>query len=101
MHCQDRPFTELTNVEPTEWLLALCAEDEQQRNLAHYLWEKCFVCKLPTDGDNMLMCDVPGCSFEYHTYCLSPPLARIPEGDWKCPDCEAGLPLRAWPAPPM
>jgi len=24
---------------------------------------------------------------EYHTYCLNPPLALIPEGDWFCPSC--------------
>jgi hypothetical protein len=24
---------------------------------------------------------------EYHTFCLSPPLEKIPEGDWYCPRC--------------
>lgn len=24
---------------------------------------------------------------EYHTFCLTPPLEKIPEGDWYCPRC--------------
>lgn len=44
---------------------------------------ECFVCK---DGGDLLCCDF--CPLVYHTYCLSPPLAEIPEGDWKCPQCE-------------
>lgn len=33
----------------------------------------------------VLLCDQ--CSAEYHTYCLDPPLARIPDGDWLCHSC--------------
>ena len=34
----------------------------------------------------MLLCDK--CDTGYHTFCLKPPLKRIPEGEWYCPKCE-------------
>lgn len=39
------------------------------------------------DDDNVLLCD--SCDSEYHTYCLDPPLVRIPDGNWYCPSCVA------------
>ena len=33
----------------------------------------------------MLLCD--GCDAPWHTYCLSPPLEGVPDGDWFCPAC--------------
>ncbi|KAL6983677.1 hypothetical protein U1Q18_017056 [Sarracenia purpurea var. burkii] len=53
-------------------------------------WDEgvCKVCGVDKDDDNVLLCDT--CDSEYHTYCLSPPLARIPEGNWYCPSCVAG-----------
>ncbi|PSS26859.1 Methyl-CpG-binding domain-containing protein [Actinidia chinensis var. chinensis] len=53
-------------------------------------WDEgvCKVCGVDKDDDNVLLCDK--CDSEYHTYCLSPPLARIPEGNWYCPSCVAG-----------
>lgn len=47
----------------------------------------CKVCGMDKDDDSVLLCDV--CDSEYHTYCLDPPLARIPEGNWYCPSCVA------------
>ena len=35
----------------------------------------------------MLICD--GCDFSYHTFCLNPPLDKIPEEDWLCHVCVA------------
>ncbi|XP_066997701.2 chromodomain-helicase-DNA-binding protein Mi-2 homolog isoform X3 [Anabrus simplex] len=46
--------------------------------------EFCRVCK---DGGELLCCD--SCPSAYHTFCLSPPLTDIPDGDWKCPRCSA------------
>nr|CAD7453831.1 unnamed protein product [Timema tahoe] len=46
--------------------------------------EFCRVCK---DGGELLCCDQ--CPSAYHTFCLSPPLTDIPDGDWKCPRCSA------------
>ncbi|KAA8548087.1 hypothetical protein F0562_004652 [Nyssa sinensis] len=53
-------------------------------------WEEgvCKVCGIDKDDDSVLLCDT--CDAEYHTYCLNPPLARIPEGNWYCPSCVAG-----------
>ncbi|XP_038983854.1 methyl-CpG-binding domain-containing protein 9-like isoform X1 [Phoenix dactylifera] len=50
-------------------------------------WEEgvCKVCGIDKDDDSVLLCDK--CDSEYHTYCLDPPLARIPEGNWYCPSC--------------
>jgi hypothetical protein len=44
----------------------------------------CAVCSRPDDEARMLVCD---CKKGYHIYCLSPPLASVPEGKWHCPAC--------------
>ncbi|KAF2286632.1 hypothetical protein GH714_023035 [Hevea brasiliensis] len=53
-------------------------------------WDEgvCKVCGVDKDDDNVLLCDK--CDSGYHTYCLNPPLARIPEGNWYCPSCVPG-----------
>ena len=38
-------------------------------------------------GNEMLLCDGPGCQGAYHLSCLSPPLGAVPEGNWLCPSC--------------
>jgi hypothetical protein len=45
----------------------------------------CQVCKDHRHWDLMLLCD--NCDSGWHTFCLSPPLDEVPEGDWLCPDC--------------
>lgn len=57
-----------------------------KRNMADPLAK--YICHICTRGDgeeNMLLCD--GCDDSYHTFCLIPPLADIPKGDWRCPKC--------------
>lgn len=53
-------------------------------------WEDgvCKVCGIDRDDESVLLCDK--CDSEYHTYCLDPPLARIPIGNWYCPSCLSG-----------
>ncbi|KAK6913124.1 DDT domain, partial [Dillenia turbinata] len=53
-------------------------------------WDEgvCKVCGIDKDDDSVLLCDT--CDAEYHMYCLNPPLAKIPEGNWYCPSCLAG-----------
>ncbi|KAK4760318.1 hypothetical protein SAY87_005211 [Trapa incisa] len=53
-------------------------------------WDEgiCKVCGVDKDDDSVLLCDK--CDSEYHTYCLNPPLSRIPDGNWYCPSCAVG-----------
>jgi hypothetical protein len=46
-----------------------------------------YECPVCNDGGELLVCDEPGCSAAYHLACLSPPLAAVPEGHWRCPSC--------------
>ncbi|XP_021717036.1 methyl-CpG-binding domain-containing protein 9-like [Chenopodium quinoa] len=61
------------------------------RDIPKAPWDEgvCKVCGIDKDDDSVLLCDT--CDAEYHTYCLNPPLARIPEGNWYCPSCVSGL----------
>ncbi|XP_027231088.1 lysine-specific demethylase 5A isoform X2 [Penaeus vannamei] len=52
--------------------------------LAKYI---CLNCGRGDAEDQMLLCD--GCDDSYHIFCLVPPLADIPKGDWRCPKCVA------------
>ncbi|CAN8267518.1 unnamed protein product [Cochlearia groenlandica] len=45
-------------------------------------YSECVICDL---GGDLLCCD--SCPLTYHTECLSPPLKRIPNGKWICPEC--------------
>jgi hypothetical protein len=49
--------------------------------LNHY----CEKCNLIDDEHVMILCD--SCNRGWHTYCLAPPLATVPTGDWICQDC--------------
>lgn len=46
----------------------------------------CRVCQ--QDGE-LLLCET--CPAAYHIYCLRPPLMRIPDDDWYCPDCSSAV----------
>ncbi|KAG4987495.1 hypothetical protein JHK85_030478 [Glycine max] len=45
----------------------------------------CEQCKSGLHGELMLLCD--RCDKGWHTYCLSPPLEKIPPGNWYCFNC--------------
>ena len=47
----------------------------------------CHTCGRGDQEESMLLCD--GCDDAFHTFCLLPPLAEIPKGDWRCPKCVA------------
>jgi len=59
----------------------------------------CEVCGTDDKEDLLLLCDICACG--YHTYCLQPPLAAVPDGTWLCPTCvkagytEADVTVRA------
>jgi len=46
----------------------------------------CQVCSSKDDEDSMLLCD--GCDDGCHTYCMTPVMEEVPEGDWFCKKCE-------------
>ncbi len=41
----------------------------------------------------ILLCDGPGCKVALHQHCCG--VAEIPEGDWLCNGCAAGVPPQA------
>ncbi|KAL4578136.1 hypothetical protein LXL04_014255 [Taraxacum kok-saghyz] len=43
---------------------------------------ECVICDV---GGDLLCCD--GCPKTYHIGCLDPPLKKIPNGKWRCPNC--------------
>lgn len=49
--------------------------------------ERCLVCDSTEQGESMILCD--GCENAKHTFCCSPKLERVPEGDWYCGECPA------------
>ncbi|KAG2483739.1 hypothetical protein HYH03_017394 [Edaphochlamys debaryana] len=55
--------------------------------------EDCCRCGKNTQPHRMVECD--RCLRGFHFRCLAPPLKKLPEGDWLCPDCEAGIPPTA------
>ncbi|CAH2238737.1 jg27662 [Pararge aegeria aegeria] len=57
---------------------------DTKETLAKYM---CHVCGRGDIEEQMLLCD--GCDDSYHTFCLVPPLADVPKGDWRCPVCLA------------
>ncbi|CAG8542906.1 10404_t:CDS:10 [Acaulospora morrowiae] len=48
----------------------------------------CFICERKIDGGRILLCD-GDCGNGYHTYCLNPPIDKIPSGKWYCDRCKS------------
>lgn len=46
----------------------------------------CKICGGKNDPDHIILCDE--CEDEYHIGCLKPPLSKVPEDDWYCPNCK-------------
>jgi len=59
------------------------AEAEEQDDTCAACWHAAWA-----PGNEILLCDGPGCEKAYHLGCLRPPLKRVPEGDWLCPSCK-------------
>ncbi|CAG2172705.1 unnamed protein product [Oppiella nova] len=68
-HCEGEGVPDQEEEVPTE------------TNNDHHM-EFCRVCR---DGGELLCCD--SCPSAYHTYCLTPPLRTVPDGEWQCPRC--------------
>ena len=78
---------ELKPPEPTEAELQAMQEEAEAE-------DNCVVCGSGEQADVLLLCD--SCNSAYHTFCLDPPLAAVPEGDWYCPDCAPTLAPPPW-----
>lgn len=98
---RENPMQVLTLVQKlTGYVAVECLSSEAKKEMEDILehasdipkapWDEgvCKVCGVDKDDDNVLLCDK--CDSGYHTYCLNPPLARIPEGNWYCPSCIPG-----------
>ncbi|CAM6095045.1 unnamed protein product [Calypogeia fissa] len=48
----------------------------------------CSICEKPDHGEVMLLCDGEECGAGIHTFCCTPPLLKVPDGDWFCPKCK-------------
>lgn len=62
------------------------------KNIVPIFWgvtreqDRCQICGSVEDPlDSLLLCDQ--CDTPWHMQCLKPPLRRVPDGDWFCPDC--------------
>ena len=52
----------------------------------------CELCGSGENDDSVLLCDE--CNRGFHMECLAPPLTSVPEGDWRCSDCQPSRCLR-------
>ncbi len=53
-------------------------------------WElSCRKCLLDNRPDDIILCDC--CDAEYHTFCLTPKLNKVPDELWQCPRCQFRL----------
>ncbi|KAF8341476.1 PLU-1-like protein-domain-containing protein [Cantharellus anzutake] len=75
-----QPSSELSSV-PSSASVISKLEDTVELPFGDY----CEVCKGLDNDEKMLLCD--GCERGFHTYCLDPPLAAIPKGQWYCHSC--------------
>lgn len=62
------------------------------KNIVPIFWgmtreqDRCQICGSVEDPlDSLLLCDQ--CDTPWHMECLKPPLRKVPDGDWFCPDC--------------
>eukprot|EP00039_Didymoeca_costata_P018008 m.331728 g.331728 ORF g.331728 m.331728 type:complete len:1565 (+) comp16789_c0_seq1:290-4984(+) len=68
--------------QPTRAEVISSEEQEKPFSPSDYF---CEVCGSGNDEDQLLLCDE--CDQGFHLYCLTPPLTKIPKGDWRCPLC--------------
>ncbi|XP_058826614.1 chromodomain-helicase-DNA-binding protein Mi-2 homolog [Topomyia yanbarensis] len=73
---------ELEDTPEGKWSCPTCEAEGPVEDDDDEHQEYCRICK---DGGELLCCD--SCPSAYHTFCLTPPLDDIPDGDWRCPRC--------------
>lgn len=78
-YCMSPPIHDIPE---SEWFCPPC-----RRKRGEEAQVVCFICKLDEDDDNILLCDSYGYPHGCHMYCLTPPLRKVPRGNWHCPQC--------------
>lgn len=63
-------------------------EDRKEKEDLQHDIAQCMYCRESDNEEKLLLCDNRSCFKAAHTYCLRPPLRRVPRGEWFCPDCE-------------
>jgi len=66
-------------------------EDRKEKEDLQHDIAQCMYCRESDNEDRLLLCDNRSCFKAAHTYCLNPPLRRVPRGEWHCPECEAAV----------
>lgn len=60
-------------------------ESDAENDLAEDI--TCRKCGSADEDHALLLCDGDGCTAAFHTFCLTPPLKRVPTGKWFCAAC--------------
>ena len=94
-----------TDLCPDHWRESLAKSTSFSQIFVHLatleravMWSKsllnvrCRICRRKCGDEFLLLCD--GCDHGYHTYCLKPPLKKIPDGDWYCNYCNPVTPVK-------
>ena len=74
------------NLAPCHLINIVTALDDDALDETHESVQ-CNVCYTQEDEQNLLMCDTDDCLNATHTYCCSPILHSVPDGDWFCSTC--------------
>ncbi|TPX77964.1 hypothetical protein CcCBS67573_g00743 [Chytriomyces confervae] len=80
----DTPRTLRTRKKDLNFAIFAPPEEEPETQDSDLEHVACSVCKEGKDDDLILLCDC--CDEGTHTYCATPQLDKIPEGDWFCSD---------------
>ncbi|OAX43353.1 hypothetical protein K503DRAFT_765912 [Rhizopogon vinicolor AM-OR11-026] len=76
------------SLEPNSRLSPASASPQPDDEYKRTLELSCEICQKKNQDEKMLLCD--GCDCGFHIFCLDPPLASIPKGQWFCHICLFG-----------
>ena len=81
------PAFNATNAEQVSVLQNDSKEDDETAALELASAMVCESCRGGHYEDKIILCD--RCDRGWHMFCLTPPLKKVPKGDWVCPVCDA------------
>jgi PHD-finger len=77
--CLDPPLVEIPE---GEFYCPECQNTACKDEIAEDDNDICMICG---EGGDLVICD--GCEKSCHLHCLKPPMIKVPEGDFYCPEC--------------